>query len=148
MENTINDIEVFLANPLEIPMAWERLRPFLQKCADSSVEVEDAADYYHRLTTGFSGLFIARKNEAILGVFIIQRMEFPHMNICHVSALAGDRITEWLEAANDAIYNWAATNDCQLIKAEGRPGWKKFYKEQGWQMDKVIFTLPVNQNLH
>ena len=148
MGNAIIEVEVHLINPMEIPMLWEKVFPHLEKCARSSVEYDSAADFYHSLVTGFSGLFVAIKGKELLGVIIIQRMEFPHINICHIKALGGIRIQEWIDEANSAVYNWAATNDCQLVKAEGRPGWRKFYKDQGWKMNRVIYTIPVDQNLH
>jgi hypothetical protein len=141
-------IEVHLIRPDSIPQIWEKLEPFLQKAADTAIEYDTASDFYHNLVTGFSGLFVVVDGTETLGVIVFQRMHFPTINVCHVIALAGEKIGIWQDEGNSAVYNWAATNDCQLIRAFGRPGWKKFYKEQGWSMDKVIYTKPVEQNLH
>jgi len=141
-------ITVNLMNPQSLPSIWQELEPFLQQCADASNEIEEASEYYHQLVTGFTGLFLVTDEEEILGVILIQRQEYPHVSICQIIALAGKEMGKWLTYANDAVYNWAAVNDCQLVQAYGRPGWKKFYREQGWNMSKVIYSKPVIENTH
>lgn len=143
-----NAIQVSLLRPDSIPTIWERIEGWIQQCAEVSLAVDAASDYYHKLVTGFTGMFVVTCGHEIKGVILFQRIEYPSVNICHVEALAGVEIGTWIDDANDAVYNWATTHNCQLIRAEGRPGWNKFYKNQGWHMDRVIYSRPVLQNMH
>lgn len=141
-------VQVNLISPPHIPDIWKVIEPFLERAIHHAPEHESAAEFYQPLMTGVFGLFVITNGKEFLGVAVIQRLLYPYINICLLKLVAGDKMHEWLPYLEDAVYNWAAVNDCQLVRIQGRPGWKKFYKEYGYSLDKVIFSKPVIANIH
>lgn len=148
MGNTTKNYSVTLLCPDAVPTLWREIESFMFKCMDHMIEVDDIERLYETLASGFTGAFIILEGDKVVGVTLIQRVEYAHLTLCRVRATVGDDVKEWLSEVNDAVYNWAVTNDCEQIQSYDRACWKQFYKEQGWKLDKVIYSIPVKQNVH
>ena len=142
------NITIHLIHPEEIDLIWGKVALLLEKCAREAPDVETASDYQGLLLSGYSALFVALDELEVVGVALIQRMTYANTRICRIRATAGERVPEWIEAMQEAVYNWAVLNDCQQIQAIDRICWKQFYKNDGWSMDKILYSKPVISNLH
>lgn len=139
---------ITLLCPQAVPTVWRDIEPLLSQCVIMSPEIESVDAYYSILQSGFTGAFLVMEEEKLVGLALIQRVEYASLAICRVRAIVGERIPLWIDLLNEAVYNWAALNDCQQVQAYGRASWKGSYKEQGWKMDKIIYSKPVISTLH
>jgi hypothetical protein len=55
---------------------------------------------------------------------------------CALPYVAGEHIREWLHLLS-VIEEWARQNGCTRIEGNGRAGWERLLKRQGWRAVQV-----------
>lgn len=55
---------------------------------------------------------------------------------CAMPYVAGERIAEWLHLLS-VIEAWAKANGCTRLEGNGRAGWERMLKRQGWRVVQV-----------
>lgn len=148
MGNTTKNYTVTLLCPDALPAVWRKIESLMFECMNNMIEVDDIDRLYEAIYSGFTGCFIVLHEQEVVGITLIQRVEYPHLTLCRIRATVGKDVENWIAKVNDAVYDWAVTNDCEQIQSYDRACLEQFYTKQGWKSDKVIYSLPVISNVH
>jgi hypothetical protein len=145
--DTINN-KIDLVAPIYIPEVWWRVRDMVEYGLNKMDDVMELPELYHRLACGEMLLWTVQRDDELVGVALTEVGLFATGRVCFVYLVAGQGIYDWADDLHDEVLIWAQTHGCQKIKALGRPGWKKFYKDKGWKISAYEYALPINCNLH
>lgn len=93
--------------------------------------------------SGVLAVFLVTDGDALIGVFTVRLAQSPERRWLVIEDLAGERIDEWIEGADDAVSRFARALDCTQVMAEGRKGWGRKLKSLGWRVDTVVTVKEI-----
>lgn len=78
------------------------------------------------------------KGQQDLACVITEIRRYPTGNKAGVIwGVAGQEMVDWV-ALDDVLADWARANGCQWLEADGRLGWERTMRKQGWKRTAVI----------
>jgi hypothetical protein len=57
--------------------------------------------------------------------------------------IGGDEGLTWKAPMLVVLQKFARDNDCKLLEAQGRTGWKKIFESDGLKTRSICFDIPV-----
>ncbi|MCG7904417.1 MAG: hypothetical protein JAY60_18570 [Candidatus Thiodiazotropha weberae] len=63
--------------------------------------------------------------------------------VCRVVALHGEDMSEWFDDLVYHVEQFARQNDCTHLELQGRLGWQKMFKQNGFQTEAVIMRREI-----
>jgi hypothetical protein len=146
-KDTIKNRVDFVA-PMYIPEVWYRVEHLITKGLSRGEDVLTPQEIYHRLAIGEMTLWTIQQGNVLKAIALTEVGRFYDGDVCFIYLVSGINLHTWMSDLHDAIYQWAKENGCRKVKALGRPGWKKFYKQQGWRIESYEYSIAVQDILH
>lgn len=146
-EDTVNNQIDFVA-PMYIPEIFYRVEDMLCTGLAKMEDMLSLAEIYHRLACGEMILWTVQRDHELKGIALTEVGAFLDGQVCFIYFVTGDDILTWMEELHEEIVTWAQTHGCRKVKALGRPGWKKFYKNFGWHISAYEYALPIKNVMH
>lgn len=122
----------------ELENAWPAARGFVASALDHSF-YETPDTLLRELCAGRAQLWAHGDGRG----YSVTRMIHVKQKALQVVAFAGRDMTEWV---SDAVAEWEAfaqSNDCAMVVAVGRPGWKREFGRNGFEVTNIIGTKKV-----
>lgn len=125
---------------------WSSVAPYIENALEYSYGEYTIYDIYECLQDRSMQLWIGYEGRHIKYVLIttIERF-YSGKKICHVVALAGDGMEEWLESNESELQSWCMENNCVEIRITGRPGWNRVLDKLEYRQLYTVMakTLPM-----
>lgn len=121
----------------EISREFDRCAHWVQAALDHSVDSHYVSDVKEMCMAGRAQLWPSKN-----GVVITTITPFPKTKMLQVWLLGGDFqevFSEW----NDVIESWAKEQGCDTLFVNGRKGWERRLKKQGYKFASVVMTKPL-----
>ncbi|KKL63986.1 hypothetical protein LCGC14_2169650 [marine sediment metagenome] len=114
---------------VEVPQIWNEAEVFLRPAIERSQGRYDIASVYAAIMERNMQLWCVWDGPMIAAVVTQVNIWPTGMRTARVILAGGSRIKEWVHMM-DLIERWSRANDCRLLFADGRPGFKKLL---GWE---------------
>jgi hypothetical protein len=116
----------------QIDEAWPLHAPLLEKAipyADGKYSLEDIKEGIKE--RNFQ-LWAASRNGVPTTVMVTKIIQYPQAKTLLIMLYAGESIREMIRF-KPYLYDWAQKMGCTDIYVEGRPGWEKLLKNEGYE---------------
>lgn len=90
-------------------------------------------DVLEMISTGAMQSHVYKRSWAITQIF-----EFPQKKVCEIFLAMGE-LDELLEL-HDQIVAFATAQECDLLRAIGRPGWQMFTEDYAWTIGAQMYV--------
>jgi hypothetical protein len=118
--------EVVICPPYGIDAIWGQVEGFLKEALVDGFPLYALDDIQA----------MCKNQSAVLGVVVKDRKEivaamtatitsYPKGNVAMILGVSGQDMSQWIEQAQDVMYEWAGLNHCVGIMAAGRQGWTR-----------------------
>lgn len=124
----------------ELELVWPIVRDWIAAAMEYSIS-DTAEDWLKLVCVGKAQLWIFKSGSAVTRI-----VPGKTSNALQVVAVGGTDMHEWIRDAVSQWESYAARNGCASIVAVGRPGWKRSFKELGFEVHQLIALKPVNTN--
>ena len=134
-------ITVQLVNLPDVPNWWGRAWPVLHKALAKRKVLERYPEWRMRqeCISGNAQLWMIWKDNKITGSMMTRIQTYPGgEKFLEVFALAGWKLTLWMDKAYDAIRSFAKAYSCTSISSHGRAGWSRLAKRKADEEDVTI----------
>ena len=88
-------------------------------------------------------LWLAFDGAVIYGVVGTHVVTYPRMRTLFMHFIGGDAGLTWKAPMLVVLQKFARDNDCKLLEAQGRTGWKKIFESDGLKTRSICFDIPV-----
>ena len=126
-----------------IPVVWESIKGFAERCAIYTYGRFTAKDMLEGLLTKDQQLWIAFDGKAIHGFWVTEVVEYPQIKVLALHFVGGRRFKEWLPDGFPKLQKFAKELGCSKMESYGRPGWEKMWQDHGYKKQFVFYELPV-----
>jgi effector-binding domain-containing protein len=126
-----------------IPVVWDSIKGFAERCAKYTFGRFTAEDMLEGLLTKDQQLWIAFDDEGIHAFWVTEVITYPQIKTLVMHFVGGRDIEEWQTVGLSQLQKFARDTGCSKIESYGRPGWEKIWKEQGYEKRLVFYELPV-----
>jgi hypothetical protein len=99
----MSDSGVFHVQQFQLDSVWPEAKPLIQSALDTGKGEMNADQARYALTKGLAELFVAKTNDKIDGVALVEFMNYPNYRIANVIAIGGrgvikhwDGFKQWL----------------------------------------------------
>jgi len=134
--------------PVYIPEVWVQVEALLTRGLSKGEDLLTLPEIYHRLAMGEFILWTVQQEKVLKAVALTEVGAFHDGHVCFIYLLSGYDMETWITDLHEAILGWAREAGCRKVKALGRPGWKKYYKQHGWGIEHYEFSIPVHGAMH
>ena len=126
-----------------IPVVWDSIKGFAERCAKYTFGRFTAEDMLEGLLTKDQQLWIAFDGEGIHGFWVTEVLIYPQTKTLVLHFTGGKDFDEWLPDGYPKLQQFAKDTGCSKIESYGRPGWEKMWKKQGYIKRLVFYELPL-----
>ncbi len=129
-----------------VPLLWNEMEPHLQRVVDKSPNEMSTETLNNELMSGECLASIVYEGTNIIATCVFQRIELDTGRpVLYVKALGGERIDEWLERMTKLGHLIASDMGCVELRLNGRPGWTRKLKDDGWEVAHTVLTCKVRK---
>lgn len=117
----------------------------LEKALEDSRGRVDVIEVYIDLMKNDQTLWLAlSEDNEIIGCCTVRIIQYATFNACNLENIAGENMEEWIWEGFEVLSRYARDMKCQRLEGQGRPGWERFLKREGWTKfsTRVEFVLP------
>lgn len=145
-------INVSLVPYKEINNVWPKIRKFAAMVEEEAAGRVTIDDIYNDLIDGKYLLWVAFEKtddgEIIFRSFACTSVKFyPNKRMVFIDYLGGEHMEKWVEAMEETVSNFAASQECDGIEFVGRKGWEKPFNKMGWKTKyyviEKVFSNPL-----
>jgi len=134
--------------PIHIPTIWYEIEPMLIEGLKRTDDIITKEVIYHKLAVGEFLLWTVQQEGKLVGLALTEVGLTQNGAICYIFFVTGKGMKSWFEDLHDNILAWALHHHCVKMKALGRIGWLKFYKQKNWQVKSVEYSYTIADKLH
>lgn len=120
---------------------WEQVRPFIDHAAAYAPAV---VDWRGHLTSGEMGLLVAKYDDTITGVMVLQFVCVPGETVLRIILLAGIPQEDALEFL-PAVKKLAAASGAAALELFGRKGFERWAAPLGFKMTHQVYRCEVEE---
>ena len=139
----MSDVEITAVPPEHTFAIWPKVRPYMAASAEYTDGRFDAEDVLELLATDQQTLWVAFRDNDILGGVTTNFLHYPRMDVLCVHFCGGEHLDEWSDKMFETLRGWAKDNKCERIESTGRSGWARVFKSKGHKPLWYTFDYPV-----
>lgn len=121
---------------------WPLLAPWVERAIrrvhTSGVTLDDVRE---QTRNAHAGAFLVLDGATVIGAFVIRIELEAHRKVLRVWALAGTRLSEWIDRGTRILCRIGRQLGCRALVATGRRGWVRRLRSQGWRATNEGFEL-------
>jgi hypothetical protein len=116
-----------------IALVEDQLRPLIRKLEPYLEGRFDEDSLVETLKGGSMDLWVAvTDNDKIIAIQITQVQSYPLKKVLFSLFTAGENMALWADKMTEALVDIARENGCSSIEGRGRPGWRRFLNQYGF----------------
>ena len=127
----------------DIDAVWPHIKEYVKGAADYTYGRFTANDIRTGLKTKNQQLWIALEDEKALGFVVTQISDYPQKRALIMHFTGGKQLPKWKDMMLEELQHFAYNNGCDVIESQGRKGWSKVFKEDGFKEQFMFYELPV-----
>lgn len=136
-------MEISVVSKENIDGVWLMIKDYAKGAADYTYGRFTANDIRTGLKTKNQQLWIAHEDEEALGFVVTQISDYPQMRSLIMHFTGGKELPKWKSMMLEELQNFAYNNGCDVIESQGRKGWGKVFKDDGFKECFMFYELPV-----
>ena len=122
---------------------WPKVRAHIAGATARSHGRYDPEDVLESVITGEHTLWVAFDGKDVLGAVTSYPIDYPRKRVMFVHFCGGTRLKDWSHEMFRVIQHWAYDNKCVCIESNGRDGWARIFKDDGFEPIWTGFELPA-----
>lgn len=129
--------------PVDYNSVWGDIEGYMEgaaKYTHGRYKVEDIKKELYRNRS--QQLWIAY-DDRIYGAVITEIITYPQMKTLIMHFTGGVELPKWKDDMLALLRRFAKDHDCKVIESYGRTGWKRIFKNDGFQSKFMFYELPV-----
>lgn len=129
--------------PVDYNAVWNDIEGYMEgaaKYTHGRYKVEDIKKELYRNRS--QQLWIAY-DDKIYGAVITEIITYPQMKTLIMHFTGGVELPKWKDDMLALLRRFAKDHDCKVIESYGRTGWKRIFKNDGFQSKFMFYELPV-----
>lgn len=127
----------------EVEKFWPQMVEELRKVAHIWDTWWTLESLHLMATTGGMRIWVAGKPPNFNLVTFTQIIQYPANSVLHIVIMFGTKVEETLPIVLNTLETYAEMNECRVMEAVGRSGWKRFFQRFGARQRSVIFEKPI-----
>ena len=137
-------MEVTLVPAEDVPFVWDKVVPHLDKCIPYTYGRYELADILEVLLFNDHHLWVAfEENGEVHGAVVTQISEYPRKKCLDMVFCGGVKLALWKDEMLATLQDWAHDHGCDCIESNGRAGWGRIFKNDGYKKITQMYELPV-----
>lgn len=138
-------MNVSIIPPEHIKDVWGKVEPLLQKAIDrQGFGRYEISDVLGALVSGQTTLWIYFGDDMnILSAWVLRMIKYPRKTSMLVELFGGEDLKGFEFVASDTIAAYARDCGCQMVECQGRLGWSRPGKRQGWEMIGGLYAKNI-----
>ena len=138
------DITLFPNESIDI--LWTRLKPYFEGASKYSYGRYTAQDIRNKITNSPTCyIWIAHEGDEVFGFVIAEPTLYPQTKALNMHFTGGKEGMKWKADMLKTIQDFAYRTGCDIIESQGRSGWEKIFKEDGFKPRFTFYELPVKE---
>ena len=129
-------------------LVWDRAREHLlrfEKRAGGNCTVDDLG---RRILNDEQQLWIMfDEDKEICGALVTQMWRYPRKKVMEIVACGGgdskNQLDDYLYESMKVLEDFARTNDCDVMRVEGRKGWAKALKPYKFEQPAIVLEKEI-----
>lgn len=130
--------------PHDIENVWHLIHDYMDgaaKYTHGRFKVEDIKQQL--LSNPRQQLWIAY-DDKVYGAVITEVLTYPQMKTLIMHFTGGVELPKWKDEMLSVLRRFARDHQCKVIESYGRTGWKRVFKNDGFNSKFMFYELPVN----
>lgn len=127
-----------------VEQVWPAVEGYVAKATKYTSGKYEPEDVLNLLVQYGYPLWIAFDDEGIKGAVVTRFIEYPRKKYLFLEFCGGVDGFSWKAPMLSVLRSWAKDNGCDGIEGAGRDGWKRVFKEDGYQPTLQHFEMPLN----
>lgn len=130
--------------PHDIENVWHLIDDYMDgaaKYTHGRFKVEDIKQQL--LSNPRQQLWIAY-DDKVYGAVITEVLTYPQMKTLIMHFTGGVELPKWKDEMLSVLRRFARDHQCKVIESYGRTGWKRVFKNDGFNSKFMFYELPVN----
>lgn len=121
---------------LNMANAWRKAEPMIAEAMKDSLgeSVENLRD---QVFIGRAQLWLSDRCAAVTRIVDAKK------RVLHIVAVSGEGKEAWLPDLVHEIKDFARHEQCEILLAVGRPGWKRDFRKHGFKLEKITGVCEV-----
>ena len=112
---------------------WRFAEPFIKRALDHTFGEVSAEDLKKMCLARNAQLWMAQKENRIIGAGITTIIDYPQMKVCRIITISGSDFDEWKDMCCMHIECWAEAQGCVAMEAYVRRGFVPKLLEIGFR---------------
>ena len=130
----------------DVDTIYYKIKDYLEGCAEYTYGRFTAQDIKNNIkNNSHQQLWIAHKEDKIYGFVVTQPTQYPQKKVLDMVFTGGIELELWKEDMLKTIQGFAKSTGCEVIESQGRKGWGKVFKEDGFESRFTFYELPVEE---
>lgn len=129
--------------PEDVENVWHLIHDYMigaAKYTHGRYEVQDIKDQL--LRNPRQQLWLAY-DDKVYGAVITEVMTYPQMKTLIMHFTGGVELPKWKDEMLSVLRRFAKDQQCKVIESYGRTGWKKVFKNDGFNSKFMFYELPI-----
>ena len=128
----------------QMPLAFPHVAYVITKVREKQPRCPTPEKVYQSLLDTTMQLLLVVQDDQTIKATAVTEIETDGGNkVCRVVALHGEDMAEWLDELVFHVERFAHQNDCTHLELQGRKGWQKMFKQNGFQTEAVIMRREI-----
>jgi hypothetical protein len=124
---------------------WPQAEPYVKLATDLTCGRFEPEDVLDQLIDDKYLLWIAFDGTDVKGAVVTTIIHYPRKRYLYLMFCGGEDGFAWKEEMLKVLRCWAYDNQCDGIEANGRLGWAKIFKADGYKSLWQLFELPAGE---
>lgn len=130
---TPSSAEVWAIPTRHVPQVWPLCEGMIEKAVDYANGRVTTRGIYDRLLDRDLQLWCVIRDDEILAACITKVSRFPAVKSCCIMYAGGTELDSWMSRILDTVETWAKELECDVLEVNGRRGWVRKLKDQGFR---------------
>lgn len=131
--------------PEHVVAIWSKVVGYIKLSTDYSYGRFEPEDVLDLILEGRYLLWIAYEGSDIKGAVVTSVVQYPRKKFLYLMFCGGEDGFDWKEEMLKMLQCWAFDSQCDGIEANGRLGWSKIFKADGYKPLWQLFELPAGE---
>lgn len=132
----------------EVDLIWNQIKDYVEDAAKYTYGRFTANDIRNGIKNNLNQqLWVAHDDEIIHGFVVTEPIDYPQLKAMIMLFIGGFDLHLWKDNMLSTIQKFAYSIGCDIIESQGRPGWERLFKNDGYKKRFVAYELPVEETV-
>lgn len=132
----------------EVDNIWNQIKDYAEGAAKYTYGRFTANDIRNGIKNNLNQqLWVAHDDGVIYGFVVTEPLDYPQLKSMIMYFTGGFDLHLWKYDMLSTIQKFAYSIGCDIIESQGRPGWERLFKNDGYKKRFVAYELPVEETV-